>query len=474
MKKPHLLWASCLPPSSAQSATGEAAALIPSPIVLEKHGEREPRFMRYLLFTWKYAAWNFILFGFLLFSAGANGQMAYSTSNLNFGSVPVGSSSTLPVTIRNNGKSDLTILQITVSGTEFSFSGPNLPLTLTAQQSASLNVTFTPQVGGSAPGNISISSWSPLGNSGKQRSGTITISLSATGLTPGYLTYSSSTVNFGGVPIGSSQTQSVTLTNSGGSVVTISQAAISGSAGFSLSGFALPSNLAAGASLTCAITFTPTLSGTASGALTVTSNASDAIFGISLSGNGSASPGQLTISPPSIGFGTVPIGTSQSQTGMLGAIGSSVTISSDSSSNSQFTLGGIPLPVTIAAGQSLPFTVIFAPQASGLLSATISFVGNASNSTVTGAATGTGEVIQHTVALSWNSSSSPVTGYNVYRSGITGGPYTKINSSLDSLTAYSDETVQAGQNYFYVTTAVDSSGMESGHSNEVAAQVPIP
>ncbi len=429
--------------------------------------------MRRLVFQWRHAWWNLILLGFILYPGGANGQIAFSSSNLDFGSVSVGSSSTLPVTVSNNGKSSLTVSQATVTGTEFSFSGPNLPLNLAPQQSVSLNFTFAPQAGGSASGNISIAILSAIGNRGKQRSGSATISLAATGLTPGYLTYSSSSVNFGSVLIGSSQTQSVTLTNSGGSSVTISQAAMTGT-GFSLSGFAVPSSLAAGQSLTCTITFAPTLSGTVSGTLTVTSNASDAIFGISLSGSGSASPGQLTISPASIGFGTVPIGTSQSQTGTLGAIGSSVTISSGSSSNSQFTLGGITLPVTVAAGQSLPFSVIFTPQGSGTVSANLSFVGNASNSPIAGTTTGTGEVIQHTVSLYWNSSSSSVAGYNVYRGGTSGGPYAKITSSLDAVTAYADGAIQSGHTYYYVTTAVDSNGAESGYSNEVAAQVPIP
>jgi fibronectin type 3 domain-containing protein len=43
---------------------------------------------------------------------------------------------------------------------------------------------------------------------------------------------------------------------------------------------------------------------------------------------------------------------------------------------------------------------------------------------------------------------------------------------LVTQTAYTDTTVQAGQTYYYVTTAVDSSGNESTYSNEVQAVVP--
>ncbi len=82
--------------------------------------------------------------------------------------------------------------------------------------------------------------------------------------------------------------------------------------------------------------------------------------------------------------------------------------------------------------------------------------------------------IQHSVDLSWTPSTSAVSGYNVYRSGQSGGPYSRINSALDTTTLYTDSTVQSGQTYYYVTTAVDSSGNESTYSNQVTAAVPTP
>jgi len=51
---------------------------------------------------------------------------------------------------------------------------------------------------------------------------------------------------------------------------------------------------------------------------------------------------------------------------------------------------------------------------------------------------------------------STVAGYNVYRGTVSGGPYTKINSSLVAALDYIDSTVQSGTTYFYVTTAIDS------------------
>jgi fibronectin type 3 domain-containing protein len=81
---------------------------------------------------------------------------------------------------------------------------------------------------------------------------------------------------------------------------------------------------------------------------------------------------------------------------------------------------------------------------------------------------------QHSVALSWNASTSTVSGYNVYRGSASGGPYAKISPALYASTTYSDVSVQAGQTYYYVVTAVDGTGAESPYSNQVQAVIPTP
>src|SRR6266481_688397 len=78
----------------------------------------------------------------------------------------------------------------------------------------------------------------------------------------------------------------------------------------------------------------------------------------------------------------------------------------------------------------------------------------------------------HSVALSWIASTSTVSGYNVYRSTVSGTQYAKVNSSLVGGLAYTDGTVLGGTLYYYVTTAVDASGNESANSNEVSANIP--
>ena len=80
---------------------------------------------------------------------------------------------------------------------------------------------------------------------------------------------------------------------------------------------------------------------------------------------------------------------------------------------------------------------------------------------------------QPVVSLAWTASTSQnVVGYNAYRSLTSGGPYTKLNASLIANTSYIDQTVQSGTTYYYVSTAIDSQGLESIYSNEAVAMVP--
>ncbi|HEY3312100.1 MAG TPA: alpha-amylase family glycosyl hydrolase [Anaerolineales bacterium] len=68
--------------------------------------------------------------------------------------------------------------------------------------------------------------------------------------------------------------------------------------------------------------------------------------------------------------------------------------------------------------------------------------------------------------LSWNAVSGAA-GYNLYRSPLSGGGWVKVNPNLLTGTTYTDTTVQNTRQYFYVVTALDGAGNESGYSNEV-------
>lgn len=81
--------------------------------------------------------------------------------------------------------------------------------------------------------------------------------------------------------------------------------------------------------------------------------------------------------------------------------------------------------------------------------------------------------ISHSVALTWGASpSSATTGYNVYRSNVSGTGYAKINSASISGLTYTDATAVSAETYYYVMTAVDSVGDESDFSVELQEAIP--
>ena len=392
------------------------------------------------------------------------GALTSSPASLSFGSVQTGNPKTVAETLTNSGGSSISITQANMTGAGFTLSGLTLPITLSAGQSKTFNVTFTPQAGGSTNGSLSIAS-----NASNPTLGIPLVANSAPA--PGVLSTSDSSLTFGSVQVAGSATQSETLTNTGASSVTVTQATVSGT-GFRITGLSLPMTLSPGQSFTFGAVFTPTSGGSKTGSISVVSDASDSTLTISLAGTAAVS-GQLAVSPATLSFGNVTVGQTKSLTATLTASGSSITVSDAGMSTSEFKVSGLSLPLTLAAGQSASFTVSFTPQSSGTASASGSFTSNASNLSTVQALTGNGAAAaQHSVALSWTASTSSVVGYNVYRS-TTGGSYSKI-SALNASTSYTDNSVQAGQTYTYVTTAVDGSGKESANSNQALALIPTP
>src|SRR5215472_2021564 len=204
-------------------------------------------------------------------------QLAVSPSSISFGPVIVGSSSQPQVmTLTNPGGNNLIISQVTATGSGFRLSGITLPLTIASGQSITCSVTFTPQSTGTVSGGVSINissggatvSSNGKGGGPKKGSSTTTVPLAGTGVAAGLLAASPSAMGFGSVSIGSSRTTSTTLTNSGGSNLTISQATAAGS-GFSLSGLTLPLTLTPNQSATLNVTFAPQSSGSVNGGITV-------------------------------------------------------------------------------------------------------------------------------------------------------------------------------------------------------------
>ncbi|HVO80848.1 MAG TPA: choice-of-anchor D domain-containing protein [Terriglobales bacterium] len=289
----------------------------------------------------------------------------------------------------------------------------------------------------------------------------------------GVLKVNPTSVSFGNVQVGQSATATATLSNIGKGNLTVYYATMSGT-GFTTGGLNVPLTLTPNQSYTFSITFAPQSGGNATGTITLSSQNRHSSRDIPLSGSGIAA-GQLTASPATLDFGSVTVGQSKSLTGTLTASGASVIVSSGTSSSAEFVLSGLSFPFTLGAGQSASYAMAFTPQTGGSASATLTFESDSTNSPTVQSLIGTGNPPQHhTVDLSWDPSTSVVAGYDVYRSGTSGGPYTKINSALDTGTTYADGSVESGQTYYYVTTAVDDNGNESGYSNEVQALIPSP
>jgi hypothetical protein len=198
-----------------------------------------------------------------------------------------------------------------------------------------------------------------------------------------------------------------------------------------------------------------------------------------LSAGGTTPPpptqGTLSVSPQSVAFGNVLIGASAKQTVTLSNSSSSaITVNSVGITGAGFNQTGPTLPLALAAGQSSSITVTFAPQTAGGVSGTLKISSNASNPSVSVALSGTGSTVQHSVDVNWGASTSTVAGYNVYRGTVSGGPYSKINSTLITGLTYTDNTVSSGATYYYVVTAVAADGTESSFSSQVQAVIPTP
>lgn len=399
----------------------------------------------------------------------ASSQLSVSPSSLSFGDVSVGTSAMHIVTLTNTGNSNVSVSQISPTGGAFTVSGLMLPTTLPAGQTTAFNVLFAPISLGSQSGSVTILSTASNSPS--------TVATSGSGIatpTPSISVVPSS-IAFGTVAIGTTNTQTVRVSNPGNANLVISQAIVAGNS-FSLSGLSVPLTLTPGQAMTFTVVFTPSTGGTVAGNLSLVSNAPTSPLAISLSGTGLAASLRLSASPTSLSFGNVNVGGSGTQSVTLTNTGNSdVSVSQINPTGVAFSVTGLALPVTVSPGQTASFNVVFAPLDAGSQTSSVTVLSTASNSPAIVSAAGFGvQAAPHSVTLSWDPSVSTVVGYYIYRAAQSGGPYSKLNSSAVAATGYPDIAVQAGLTYFYVVTAVDSSNVESDWSNEVSATIPTP
>jgi hypothetical protein len=386
-------------------------------------------------------------------------KLILQPSILHFGNAVVGQTYSIPVTLTNAGHSMEVIFDIYRSNGYFRLQGAKLPLRLNPGESASFEIRFVPKR------DRPVGTDFTFAGSGATE---LVLHADGTGVSAG-LTSNPLRVDFGNLAVGRRERFPITLTNSGVASQTIAGAAVSNDE-FGLWGLRLPMTLDPGESVTFEARFEPHRIGPSAGGITL--NTAGTNLAIAMVGEGSE-VGQLSMSPPHFSFGNVTVGATATVTGKLLAGARDVTIYSAGITSREFALSGISFPLTIPAGRSKPYQVTFTPSSSGEASSVIAFQASTARLTVQQALLGNGTPrTSHSVNLSWNSGSAGVVGYNIYRASAASGPYSKINSAPDPNTSFLDTSVQGGQTYFYVTTAIGSDGKQSAFSSWIQVAIP--
>jgi hypothetical protein len=397
-------------------------------------------------------------------AAAASTQITVSPTSVSFGTVNVGSSAQQSIRIMNSGQTFLAIRSVSVSGSYFAITGIATPLPMRAGASFSFTAKFTPSAAGSQTGKVAI-----VTSSGE------TVDVALSGNTPtNTVSIVPTSASFGNVPVGSTNSQTFTVTNHGSTTVSVLSKSISGT-GLSISGLASGMQIGSGQSSTFNVVFKPAETGAITGSASVDFSASGKTIALTVlvSGNGVAATGALQASPSALSFGDVTVGKSSSlPLKVTNAGNSSVTITRSAVAGSGFSVSGLSA-LTLQPGQSDSVPVVFAPASTGSVSGNISIA--TSSATASVALSGSGIVASstHTVSLSWVASTSTgMAGYYVERGTVSGGPYQILNSSPETGTSYLDSTVQNGKEYFYVVVAVSTGGQESKPSGQVSAIIP--
>lgn len=306
--------------------------------------------------------------------------VTFSASSLSFGSLAQGNTSTVhSVTVTNKMTTALSISSIVATG-PFAIASNTCGASIAANGTCSVGVTFTPAAVGAATGALTFTDGAVTSPQ--------TVSLSGTGTAP--VTLSASSLSFSSTAVGStSSAKSVTLTNNQSGLLTLSSIAASGP--FGLSSNTCGTSVAAGGTCTVGVTFTPTISGAASGVLTFTDSAGNSPQTVTLSGTGSSSSSPVTLSATSLNLGTEPVGTTSAAVTVTLTNHQSTAVSSLTVGISgPFAIASKTCGTSVSAGASCSVQVTFTPTATGAASGTLTFTDNASNSPQKVSLSGTG------------------------------------------------------------------------------------
>jgi len=329
--------------------------------------------------------------GFTLSGTGVNPAPTLSASTIAFGNELFGQSTgSQSVTFTNTSALPLAISSIAVTGADASsfVIANTCGTSVAAGGNCTIHGHFTPAALGALTASVTITDNAV--NSPQS------IALTGTGYIPPP-TLSASSLTFPSTAVGStSASQQVTLTNTGGTVLSIASIAVTGTNASSfVSTNNCGSNLPAGGSCAIQGEFAPTATGTLTAAITITDNASSTTQTVALSGS-AFNPPIASLSANAIAFGNVTVGSSSGSqsvtlTNTGGAALSITSISVSGVDASSFVIAN-SCGTSLAAGANCTIHGHFTPATTGGLSATVTIVDNAGNSPQSIALTGTGLV----------------------------------------------------------------------------------
>lgn len=210
--------------------------------------------------------------------ATSGGYLTATPSTGNLGSVPVGTTDSQVIQLKNTGSAALSISSTTLSGSaEFKHCTLAYPLQLAAGQTANCTILFTASSTGGVSGSLAFSS--------NATNKTLIVPLTGQGIAATRtLTASPVSLSFGNVVEGKSETLAVILKNMGNSSVVVS--GITTSTGvLTVSGGVQGATIAAGQSATLDVVYSPTRAGALSGTLSVASDATGSPTKIAVTGD---------------------------------------------------------------------------------------------------------------------------------------------------------------------------------------------
>jgi hypothetical protein len=303
---------------------------------------------------------------------GQDSRVDVTPNPVAFGNVFVGRSANHQVTIMNPADAS-NVLELTSLGIRFTPSpyavdlgGITFPYPLTPGSSVVIAVSFAPTNAGSFNNSLAV---------GRSVGLPIYIPITAAGVLPPHADIPSA-LPFGGAIPGTPRSLPLTIGNTGNGPLSVTSLSVTPpTAPFSVALMSLP-DIAAGGSTTVQVTYSPAHVGDSDAAtlLVATNDPDQPLIQVALTGTG-VSPGAQVTPESGVDFGSVLIGSNPAPTrtitvantgsGSLQVSSPSVVKDTLNVPITQYTVTpSRPLPAMVTSGDSMTFTLTFAPAAS--------------------------------------------------------------------------------------------------------------